>query len=569
MEIQLRFNERRINMKFMLTPSDMPSDKLIKSATENINNPLLVSLSLITGYELGNPTEYLISIINGKDVDGLKYGESFCIFSPTGSGKTKAIEQISKTIAGQEKIIILTNRLACKIQLLKDLFKQFKEISEELIDKFRPDSNIEVMTYQDFVRKKYQYHGKKLLLICDECHCFAEDSTFSVYPQQMITFLKDNLGNTKRIYLTATPDDVLSIIWDIEALSNQKLCPFTIDNPELFFTTSLCSSNTRIKHIYIMKSDWSYITLKAYDPDNKEKLVEYINKSCSDEQKALVFLNDINSGALLKEQLNNCQHIYSDEDKKAELYEIAVNERFPSEALITTKVAENGLSLHDEKLSVIVAETYDLITLQQIIGRARVNRKKPREITVLIPDYSLSQLGSIEGKLHMQLKEFQKVIDNPDFAMQYQPQPNPYIYYDAILKKPVVNEIGYNQLLKQIEYIEALKEAEQEESHTFIRKVLNLYTKATDSIDEMFINYDTTKDCKQRILTAFEEYKNSDRDETALKILKEKLKTACNETGAYSKELKSNIQIDTINDILKFAGINGHILQGHKIFDIE
>ena len=568
MEIQLRFNERRINMKFILTRSDMPSDKLIKSATENINNPLLVSLSLITGYELGNPNEYLISIINGKDVGSLKYGESFCIFSPTGSGKTKAIEQISKTIAGQEKIIILTNRLACKIQLLKDLFKQFKEISEELIDKFRPNSNIEVMTYQEFVRKEQQYHGKKLLLICDECHCFAEDSTFSVYPQQMITFLKDNLGNTKRIYLTATPDDVLSIIWDIESLSKQKLCPFTIDNPERFFTTSPCSSDTRIKHTYIMKSDWSYITFKAYYPDNKEKLVEYINKSCSDGQKSLVFINDITSGALLKEQLNDCQHIYSDEDKKADLHKIAVNEKFQSETLITTKVAENGLSLHDEKLSVIVAETYDLITLQQIIGRARVNRKKPREIIVLVPDYSISNLGSIQGRLYMQLKAFEKVIANPHFAMQYLSQPNPYIYYDAILRKPVVNDIGYNQLLKQIEYIEALKEAEQEEPHTFIRKVLNLYNKATDSIDEMFIDYDTTKDCKHSILSAWEQYKDSPRDAEALKDLKKKLKEACNETGAYGKELKSNIQIDTINDILKFAGITERILPERKVFDI-
>lgn len=53
------------------------------------------------------------------------------------------------------------------------------------------------------------------MLVCDECHCFAEDSTFSVYPQQMINFLKGNLDNTKRIYLTATPDDILPIIWDI------------------------------------------------------------------------------------------------------------------------------------------------------------------------------------------------------------------------------------------------------------------------------------------------------------------------------------------------------------------
>lgn len=542
---------------------------LSEELTENISNPLLSAMSLVTGYKLGKSDEYLISIINGKDIDTLEYGKSVCIFSPTGSGKTKIIEQIASALEKQEKIIILTNRRACKIQLKKDLLKKhgFKEIPEELMDKINITENI--MTYQEFVQKRQCYHGKKFILICDECHCFAEDSTFSVYPQQMINFLKSNLDNTKRIYLTATPDDVLQTIWDIESRSDDKLYPLTKDNLKDFLRETPTESSTRIKHTYLMKSDWDYLIFKAYDPNNKEKLVEYINKTRSDGQKTFVFINDIAGGSDLKEQLGNCQHIYSAEDKKTELHEIAVNEMFQSETLITTKVAENGLSLHDEKLSVIVAETYDPVALQQIIGRARVNRRNPRDITVLIPDYSLSNLGSIEGKLYMQLREFQKVIENPDFAMQYQPQPNQYIYYDAILKKPVVNYIGYQQLQKQLEYIKALKEAEQETPHTFIHKVLEIYGKDTDIIDEIFIDYDTIKDCKQRILSASERYENSSKEETDLKILKEELKTACNETGAYKKELNSNINIDTINDILAFAGINERIQPGRKKYEIK
>ena len=550
-----------------------PDDAFASSGelTSNINNPLLSAMSLITGYKLGESDEYLVSIINGKDIDILEYGESICIFSPTGSGKTKAIEQIIFALEKQEKIIILTNRRACKIQLSKDFFKKYgpKEIPEEFIDKLKVTENIEIMTYQDFVKKKHRYHRKELVLVCDECHCFSEDSTFSVYPQQMINFLKGNLDNTKRIYLTATPDDVLPMIWDIEALSDTELYPLTKENFREFLRNTPVADDSRIRHTYIMKSDWNYLNFKAYTPDKKEDLVEYINKSCSDGQKTLVFINDIAGGSDLKEQLGNCQHIYSDEDKKTELHEIAVNEKFTSETLITTKVAENGLSLHDEKLSVIVAETYDLVALQQIIGRARVNRKNPREITVLIPDYSLSNLGSIEGKLYMQLKEFKEVIENPDFAMQYQPQPNPYIYYDAILKKPVVNHIGYNQIQKQLDYIQTLKEAEQEESHAFVRRVLEIYGKDTDNIDEIFIDYDTTKKCRQRILSAWENFKESTRDADSLKELKKSLKEACNETGAYPKELKSNIQIDTINDILEFAGIKEHILSERKIFDFD
>lgn len=558
-------------MKIYLCPSKInPDDALASSGelTENLNIPMLAALSFVTGYELGNETDYLTSIINGKDTDELEYGESVCIFSPTGSGKTKAIEQISSVISKSTKTIILTNRYACKIQLIKDLAK-LKNIPDELIDKLQLSENIEVMTYQDFARKKHKYQGKKLVLICDECHCFAEDSTFSVYPQQMVNFLRGNLDNTKRLYITATPDDVLSIIWNIEALSDKNLYPLMNDNFMDFLRETPTSDSTRIKHTYIMKSDWNYITFKVYDPDNRETLIKYLNGYCSDGKKALIFINDLEVGADMQQQLCNSQHIYSDEDKKAEIQRIALKESFDCDALITTKVAENGLSLHDENLYVIVAETYDPVVLQQVIGRARVNRRNPREIVVLIPDYGLSHLGSIEGKLYMQLTEFKKVIDNPDFAMQYLQQPNPYIYYDAILKKPVINHIGYQQIQTQLNYTKSLKANELEKPHAHVHKVLELYGKPTDNIEELFIDYDNTKDCKMRITSAWSKYRNSDRDAQALKILKEELKTACNETGAYPKELKSNIQIDTVNDILLFAGINEIVLPEIRKFEIS
>jgi hypothetical protein len=51
---------------------------------------MLTSIGFITGYTIGDSKEYLASIINGKDVDKLKDGESICIFASTGSGKQKS-----------------------------------------------------------------------------------------------------------------------------------------------------------------------------------------------------------------------------------------------------------------------------------------------------------------------------------------------------------------------------------------------------------------------------------------------------------------------------------------------
>ncbi len=559
-------------IKVQIRPADMTLDDVIASSrelTENIKNPLLASMCFTTGYTIGNSREYLTSVFSVKDVDKLKDGESICIFSSTGSGKTKAIEQITLNMSKAEKVIILTNRRPCKIQLIKDLYKRFdwKSVHDELIDKLKLDNNIEVMTYQDFVRHKHRYHGKKMLLICDECHCFAEDSTFTVYPQQMLNFLHANLYNTKRIYITATPDDVLSAIWNIESLPDAELCSLTKDNLQEVILKNPAKSETRIRHIYLMKTNWNYLTFRTYDPADRETLIKYINDNCENGKKSLIFINDIDSGAELQEQLNGSQHIYSDDDKRSELHEIAINEKFSSESLITTKVAENGLSLHDEKLSMIAAETYDITVLQQVIGRARVNRRNPREITVLIPDYSLSQLGSIKSKLYMQLSDFKRATENPDFAMQYLPQPNSCIYYDAILKRPVVNDTGIKIIKHQLDYITNIIEEEKIQPHAFIRRIISIYDKDIQNIESLSIGYNVKTECIRRITETWETYKISEKNDEAVKILKESLKAACNETKAYPKEFKSNIQLDTVNEILRFVGIHEKVCKS-MVYDI-
>lgn len=549
----------KINVQ--ICPADMTLDDAIASSrelTENIKNPMLASMGFTTEYTIGDSKEYLTFIINGKDVDKLKDGESICIFAATGSGKTKVIEQISMSITKYKEIKIFTNRRAWKMQIIKDAYKDFdwKIIPDELIDKIKFNSNIEVMTYQDFVRHKHHYHGKKMTLICDECHCFAEDSTFTVYPQQMLDFLHANLDNTRRIYITATPEDVLPAIWNIESLTDAEFCPLTKDNFQEVIRKNPLKSETRIRHIYLMKTNWDYLTFRTYDPADRGTLIKYIDDNCEKGNKSLIFINDIDNGAELQEQLKVSQHIYSDDDKRSELCEIAVNEKFRSETLITTKVAENGLSLHDEKLSMIVAETYDSVVLQQVIGRARVSRRNPREITVLIPDYSFSQLGSIKGKLYMQLSNFMKSAENPDFAMQYLPQPNPCIYYDAILKRPVVNDTGIKTIRHQLNDITNMIEEENIQPHAFVRRILSIYDKDIQNIESLSIGYNVKAECIRRITEAWEAYKISEKNDEAVRVLKEALKAACNETEAYPKTFKSNIQLDTVNEILRFAGIH-------------
>ena len=197
-----------------------------------------------------------------------------------------------------------------------------------------------------------------------------------------------------------------------------------------------------------------------------------------------------------------------------------------------------------------------------------MSRKNPREVIVLLPDYTASHLGSIAGQLYMQLQEFDRAANNPDFAMQYLPQPNPYIYYDAITQKPVVNSIGRDELRRQLDLIGQLRAEEAEQPHAFLRHILHLYGKDTSHLAALSIHYDKHTECLKRITVAWETLKSGERSPADLSTLKMALKAACNETGAYPKELKSNIQVDTVNDILRFAGICEKVLPESKVYKI-
>lgn len=204
--------------------------------------------------------------------------------------------------------------------------------------------------YQKFAKISHHYNGKEVMLFLDECHCLAEDAVFSTYPQQVVQFLRRNLDKTTRIYITATPEAVLPSIWELESTSTSNLYPLTADHLNEFLRFTPTKSSTRLQMTYLMESDWSYLTFKTYDPDHAAALVEYLKTAAQNGKKSLIYINDIQKGQEMQELLGDSQHIYSDEDKRAELVEITANYRFESTALVMTKIAENGVS---EDLSVL------------------------------------------------------------------------------------------------------------------------------------------------------------------------------------------------------------------------
>lgn len=551
--------------KFYIMPADskytIPElEERMVTVVEEQQYAVLRFLSLVSDFKVGDEKQYIGQVVDLNKVP--KLGESMIIAAPTGSGKTKAITNIIKNT--DVPVVYLNNRIAPLLQFEKDYIKATKNIDVpiEMIDIVSLGENITALTYQKFAEIAYQYKGKECMIILDEVHCLLEDATFSVYPEKFIRYLKSNLNNTSRIYLTATPDAVSPGIAYVECTSeaDKALSTMTWDTEVKSVRYGYAYYDTRVKIVYSVKTNWDYIDFKLYSPDDTKELTDYIKTANENGIKSLIYINDINKGKALQEALGNTQHVYSDDDKRKDIAEIAKNERFTDKNLITTKVAENGISLHDDELNLIVVETLDLITLQQVIGRARVNRKKPRKITVLIPDYSYTDIGNAIASISVQLKKAKAAAENPDNALEYADEYPALVYYDSKAKKPVVNSMAIKSLEYQLRFLKDLRD-DEENIHAFAQKVLETYDKSTVITDDMFLSYDRITDFKSKVSSAFDEYMNSEKNAEALDKLKAALKDACNSTKIYNdgKIISSNIQLSTVNDILKSAGVSYEI----------
>jgi len=525
--------------------------------------------SLVSDFKVGDEKQYIGQIVNLSNIP--KLGEAMIIGAPTGSGKTNAIIKIIKN--ADIPVLYLINRVAPLWQFKRDYIKATTNIDVpmEMIDIASIGENITALTYQKFAEISYQYKGKEYMIILDEVHCLLEDATFSVYPEKFIRYLKSNLDNTSRIYLTATPDAVSPGIACVECKSgmDKALETITWDTEVKSVFNGYAGYTTRVKMVYSVKTNWDYIRFKLYSPDDTKELTDYIKTANEQGIKSLIYINDINKGKALQEALGNTQHVYSDDDKRKDIAEIAKNERFADKNLITTKVTENGISLHDDELNLIVVETLDLITLQQIIGRARVNRKNPRRITVLIPDYSYTDIGNAIASISQQLKKAKEAVENPDNALEYAAEYPALVYYDSKAKKPIVNSMAIKSLEYQFNFLRGLR-AEPQEANAFAKKVLETYNKNTLITDDMFLSYDIINDFKLKVSSAFDEYMDSEKNAEALDKLKAALKDACNITKVYNdgKTINSNIQLSTVNDILKTAGVMYEVKSKVEIYDV-
>lgn len=277
-------------------------------------------------------------------------------FCQVGTGKTFGTVHgaIPWAVERRLKIFYISSRVANNDQTKTEIIKVLgmdhltKELTPEGIRAKEDFGVIFITTYH----KAYYYmiNTPEMLkdfdiAIVDEIQAVLEDATFVGFTGEFLKKLPVVFGHARRLYLSATPDDVLPLLTEAEA-------PYTI-------------------HILHMPRDYSFV--KPHFFSKKELLLKEINQDKSD-KKWLVFIPSIKAGQKFASGLKCSYCMLNGEVRECDpdtWRKVVSSKKFKEKVLIITRVCDTGFGLKDSQLINVAVFSISPTTLIQVLGRKR------------------------------------------------------------------------------------------------------------------------------------------------------------------------------------------------------
>lgn len=335
---------------------------------------------------------------NVRDVlsDEVDEWDSSCpvfIDAPTGLGKTTFIyEEILPRAAEQHKnVLILSNRTALsnqqKIHVMKKTCSPLEEmLTEKGVQAQDVFGSVGVITYHrlpkflsiDENRKWCENLG---YIICDEAHFFTSDSLFNCDVDRILKLVTSKFCTAIRIYLTATPWDVI-----------HPICKAEQENYLDYSRTFLNAGNrfyTEPRHMIYYRFARNYDHLDLHFFQDFSEILPSINSA--DAEKWLIFVDNKEKAAKLRSEIS-VPLTYLDSESKGirEWNELIKNERFESKVLLSTAVIDCGVNINDPTLTNVVILSDSRVSMMQMAGRRRCQYGE--RVNIWVQDLSKQKL---------------------------------------------------------------------------------------------------------------------------------------------------------------------------------
>lgn len=310
------------------------------------------------------------------------------ISAQTGAGKNYFITEhlIPYAIETKQPVYLFTNRVALNVQQKKGLLRTMAYpniFSDDELEHITSFGLISIVNYQSAMEFLHPFgysspigtspcvaplsHG---YVIFDEAHFFLSDSLFNASTYQILQRLIFAFSGYVRIYMTATPDNVLPIISELEMANEASkyinLSSYNHQNPKT-------TQQERALHIYEFPRSYSNYNITFFT--DISQLYDQLGKATA-KNKWLCFINDTHQQRLVAEDLKQTQGVTVtcfDRTKKTDekTWKSLMQGQLPANILFTTIALDNGVNLTDPNLHNIVIDCADKVSLLQMAGRKR------------------------------------------------------------------------------------------------------------------------------------------------------------------------------------------------------
>ena len=333
-------------------------------------------------------------------VDAYKTTLPILISAQTGKGKNFFITHTLREYAKKynERILYVCNRVALNFQQKQELAELtdtpvYADNQWETTEDF---DNVTVITYQKLGHilssEATDFCSKFNYVVLDEAHFFYSDAFFNIHTGNILKKIPKAFSHCFRIYMTATPDNVISPIYsaELEAIDPVLLKEARYNLSENKFKNLDCLPPMQV---YTFERDFSayqdvyFFSTTGKDGASLKKVCDEILSSrllkMRMKEKWIIFVTSKDDGRQLKKELERekVPVLYVDRDsstskdtfEKVGWFDIQQNGNLGSyDVLITTSVLDNGFSIKDKAVANIVLLTDDKTEFFQELGRVRL-----------------------------------------------------------------------------------------------------------------------------------------------------------------------------------------------------
>jgi len=432
------------------------------------------------------------------------------IQAPTGFGKTYFIlhEVLPKVVQSGGKMLLVSNRVAVSYQQKLQVMKivdpsEIGCLTPEGVLKKTDFGPVKIMTLQALdlflsTAQGREYAKEVSVLVVDEAHFFTSDISFNPNAARLLKKIPQLFNEATRIYMTATPNDILLPLAMAEVKAKRPLVERVGAR-----CSPLMMGQSPVVDLYRFTSDrYVHLLLRYFkEYDGLQREIKATGK-----EKWLIFVSSKEQGAVLQETIGDDAVFISADSKGSNAWNQLLNkERLPCRVLITTSVLDCGVNIHDEDLKHVVIPFEDRVTFMQALGRVRfkgipkftlyikaIRKKRLNELM-----YHNRELLSLAAEIQ-QHNCYNRYVDR--FRLEGDRTKGALLYLDDSGSYKF-NDLLYHRLLRQEQYYKELETAiDQYDDSAFPRIVHGWLGQPDTYNDRNWLGYGITKQAQQDLL---------------------------------------------------------------------